>query len=278
MYSEDVTGITSGEIMRLSLNQARTLFLCGCIGVVSGCDDRSPTGPGLGVKYPTTLVQLSPDSLLTAKELFASENPRICSSLNEYGFTVGPLCYEQSLGVGDDPDLALLAQMAKDAVLRNSRFTGVVDSLYFYGAGFFAVGSSIRDVQFRSQKCEGLWVMGTRITARLDTVGVLSIQGNHYRDIYIPRAKLSAREAQQSIIGMPLRYWDEHGKQTRLVDHHDFYEQPSRVVLPVKRELSMELRVAWRIPVSYKSECWFVYIDSVWGDSLDVFGPYGGCP
>ncbi len=264
--------------MRLSLNQARILFLCGCIGVVSGCGDRSPTGPGLGEKYPTTLVQLSPDSLQTAKELFASENPRICSSLNEYGFTAGPLCYEQSLGVGDDPDLKLLAQMAKDAVLRNSRFTGVVDSLYFSGRSFWAVGSPMRDVEFRSQKCEGLWVMGTRITARLDTVGVLSIQGNHYRDIYIPRARLSAREAQQSIIGMPLRYLDEHGEQTRLVDHHDFYEQPSRVVLPVKRELSIELRVAWSIPVCYERTSWYVYVDSVWGDSLEVSGPYDGCP
>jgi hypothetical protein len=229
--------------------------------------------------YPTVLAPLSPDSLISAREEFASANSRICSTLNEYGFTAGDLCSDGSAGV--DPDagyeaLQQLVQMARDTIIRNSKFTGVTDPSVLGVTAIYGGSSNIR-VQFSSQFYEGILVLSGSIRARVDSVGVIAISGNHYRDIYIPHPRLSAREAQQHTIGMQLRYWDEHGEQVHIVGHGDFDEQPSRVVLPTECERGMEFRVAWSIPVSYSRECWFVYIDSVSGDSLDVYGPYGGC-
>lgn len=261
--------------MRFLISRSVRLVLCGCILLLSACDDKSPTGPGLGASYPTRIAPLYPDSLLSAKEAFASANPRICSSLNKYGFTSGDLCSDGSKGVGPDPDYEALTQIARDTILRNRRFTGVSDNCDLPVTAFFGSSSDIR-VQFRPQSYQGLWVRGTTITARVDSIGVIAICGNHYPTIYVPPPVISAQRAKSLIIGMPLRWSDEEGQHLHYVEYDDIFEEPTRVILEVIGDTGIELPVAWRISVErVPRPRWVVYIDSVRGDSLDVFGPIG---
>jgi len=258
--------------MRIPVRPSDQFFLLLALLSVMACESKSPTGPRTDPLYPTVAAPLSPDSLASRKLEFASANPRICSSLNEYGFTGGSglLCTTGSQGIGPDADVDQLIKIAKGTISKNWRFTGVVDSshLELHNA---LLSPGILRVNFSKQMYEGFLVERTWIAALMDSVGVLSLSGNHYQDIYIPAPKISAQSAQTSILGMTLKWYDWHGLQTYVVARDDLCQEPVRVVLPEETDAGIELRVAWKIPVGCDHPRWYVYTDTMRGDSLYVY-------
>jgi hypothetical protein len=261
--------------MRFQMAQSVSLLLLGIVVLLSSCDKRSPTKPDSSTEYPTIVVPLSPDSLDSAREEFALANPKICSSLNEYGFTDGPLCWEGSAGVAphrDDETVNALVEMTRDTVLRNSKFTGVTQRSLLEVSHIFG-GSLAILVQFKPQYCEGLPILGSEIEARVDSVGVISIRGYHYREIHIPSRRLNAEEARRAVVGMRLKWSYKDGGFHR-VEYDDLCRELCEVVFPFESDGKRELRSAWGVPVGCEQLRWTVYIDSVSGDALRVYGPY----
>lgn len=107
---------------------------------------------------------------------------------------------------------------------------------------------------------------------QMDSCGALAIDGNHYRQIYIPDPPLlSASQAQAAVLGLQINWGDSSGNiQTYTVTGDSFQGDPTRVVLPHEVGTSIQLRVAWQVPVGTDILSWFVYVDTMDGQLLKV--------
>lgn len=241
------------------------LTILGFLALVS-CDSDTPTAPPLDSGYPTTFPLLSPDALQALKVDYARKNPHLCSSLDDYGFPSG-LCGGVYQGIPEDPDADYFVKIAKDFIRRNSEFTGVLwnDELAVHYASH---NPSVFRVGFENQTLKGLPVEQTFIALTMDSNGVLAVSGHHYPGAVLPAPAYSATNAQQSIIGLSISYYGDFVHiYTHTVSQEDFIEDPIRVVLPHVTERGIELRVAWRVPVTWG---WWVYVDTMTLEQLEI--------
>jgi len=289
---------------------SRFLLAITAASLVS-CSDRPLTGLGVTGQnhsavqdYPTTIPRLSADSLATLNTLFSQANPRFCSDLNQFGFTSGS-CFTGTSLIGEDASFDSLIEMARNSLAQNSQFTGVIDpqspTLRFaapigiHGGNILALR-----VQLHPQVYKGMLVEFTDIRVMMDTIGVLSIAGNHYPEIFIPHPVVFPHEAQQALLGKVLIWFGFGGDPnefeitqetfcqedlTSLLRHPHAAALPpgpeivalpgqiERVVLPHHTGAGIELRVAWRLRV--RSSCdgssplaWDLFVDTVTGELL----------
>lgn len=259
--------------MRPSAQLATSCLLLLCCHVMTSCQDKSPTAPEIERSYPTIITPLSADSLAALRQELALANIRLCSGLNEYGFTYDRdvMCEaRRSKGLGPDPDHERLAAIAMDTLVRNAKFTGVADSS---GLELRKVRRSsvpeIAKLTFEEQLYQGLLVDRTYITVVMDTVDVFAISGNHYPDIYVPTPAISSEQAQESLIGKVLLFGGFSPPDTLVVAAEHMNLEPERVILPRKTDEGIELRVTWRVPVA-GDYGWHIFVDSMTKECLLV--------
>lgn len=265
--------------LMISCSFAASVFL------LVSCADNSTTGPALNQRYPTTYARLSSDSLETLNELFSQANPRICTALNDFGFTVSwgtvTSCPRMRGRWARDPQIESLIDKAKVTLAQNSRFTGVKDpsSLSFSSARLLL---SLQNdtlafrVDFKPQIYQGLRVNYTDIRIMVDSVGIFSIMGNHYPEIFIPEPVVTPSQAQQSLLGEVIIWYDFGGAPREYVVSEESFSHDTlmadstpgavKMVLPHKTDKGNELRVVWRIDVDGPS--WWMYVDIVTGELL----------
>lgn len=212
--------------------------------------------------YPVRIDPLPGEILEELREEFAAQNPNICSDLNEYGFTSGD-CWPYTKKLPEDADIEALIAAAAVTLIENARFTGVSD-LSELGAAYHSLYAGRLLIRFGRQYFEDWEVIGSSINVHMDSLGVRSIHGNHYPDICVPKQPIvSAIQAQESIIGLEIIWYDFGGNpRVYTVTEEDLQRQPTKVVMPYKCGVSIELRAAWRIPVGLPySISWYVYVD-----------------
>jgi hypothetical protein len=223
----------------------------------------APVGTGCSTPYPTTLDPLSSAELAVLRAEFAAQNPVICSGLNGFGFTADPCRGDRD--IPDDADVDSLVAVAKAALVENAKFTGVVDASALVASWQNFHSGEFR-VYFEEQLHEGLEVYGTRIEVIMDAAGVRSIAGHHFPEICVPKRPFySAIQAQESIIGLRIPWYDFGGNlRIHVVSEFDLQGQPDKVVVPYASYGSIELRVAWRIPIGqHGSTMWYVFVDTM---------------
>lgn len=265
-------------------------FTASAVLLVS-CTDNPVSVPIQDERYPTTFEQLSADSLETLNTLFSQANPRICTGLNEFGFTTsstGWPCTREAVGVGEDPQIESLVERAKVTLTQNAKFTGVSDTSSLLFASKLSIpglGGKILalSLSFKSQIYQGLQVQFANAEIRLilDTVGILAIRGNHYPDIYVPNPVFLPHQAQRMLVGHVLIWYDFGGapREYRLTEESfcedtsiaDSLLEPVKVILPYKTERGIELRIAWRVNVGcdeFSFTAWWMYVDIVTGELL----------
>lgn len=215
--------------------------------------------------YPKVFEALPSETLAELKAEFAALNPNICSGLNQYGFTVG-FCHTFPNPLPDSVDVEPLIEDAKGTLADNFRFTGVADASTLV-AGSHVLYNGQLHIYFGWQKYAGLEVVHSTIRVHVDAVGVRTIHGNHYPEICVPRQPiLPPVPAQESIIGLGIPWYDfGGGLNIHYVTEEDLDEPPTKVILPYESFGSMQLRVAWRIPVGmgYMQRAWYVYVDTM---------------
>lgn len=275
------------------------------------CSDRPLTGPGVtgqnqsaAQDYPTTIPRLSADSLATLNTLFSQANPRFCSDLNQFGFTSGS-CFTGTSLMGEDAPIDSLIEMARNSLAQNAQFTGVIDPqspTLRYAAPIGALGGNILalKVLMHPQVYKDMLVEFTDIRVMMDTIGVLSIAGNHYPEIFIPHPVVFPHEAQEALLGKVLIWFGFGGNPnefeitqetfcqedlTSLLRHPHAAALPpgpeivalpgqtERVVLPHQTGAGIELRVAWRLRIRDRCDgssplAWDMFVDTVTGELL----------
>jgi hypothetical protein len=160
------------------------------------CDD-TPSTPN--PSYPTTYRKLSDSALDSLRAQFANENPGICSTLDEYGFTkYGGSC--RSLQGSTCASIDSLAAVAKSTLIRNGRFTGVTPSDQLR-VRWQSCGLSFT-TNYEFQTYEGMEVFFTAIYVEMDDVGIHSIWGHHYPEIYMGHAGWAAKRTRFKTSGL----------------------------------------------------------------------------
>ena len=275
--------------MKTSGNPIVEFVLAALTVVLFACSDGPMTGPVYDGRYPTTFASFSSDSLATLNKSFSVVNPTICTGLNEYGFTVGDYtAYACTYGRGVREDYQIAAFIAKTKVtlVQNSIFTGVKDTSCLSFTSSFARRDSwgnilTLNVNFKPQVYEGLVIQFMEIRLRMDSTGILSISGNHFPEIHIPNSSIHPDEAQRSLVGEVLTWYDFGGSPNEyVVTNVSFCRElsdeapsiePVKVILPHITERGIELRVAWRVEVgcdAFSHSGWWMYVDTVTGELL----------
>jgi len=225
------------------------------------CDD-TPSTPN--PSYPTTYRKLSDSALDSLRAQFANENPGICSTLDEYGFTkYGGSC--RSLQGSTCASIDSLAAVAKSTLIRNGRFTGATPSDQLRVRWQSCSLSFTTNYEF--QTYEGMEVFFTGIYVEMDDVGIHSIWGHHYPEIYIPEPVVTPREAQESTLGLSITWYDFGGSPHEYVIHEDsFNGEPYRAIYPVFLENEIELHVVWTVPAAG----WHVLVDTMTKERIAI--------
>jgi hypothetical protein len=248
--------------------------------IVAGCDgDHSPVAPASPL-YPTTIAPLPADSLTALTSDFQRRHPRVCSDLDEYGHPVrrsgnSALSCPPSVGIDVGASHDELVEATKAAMADMFDFSGVSDASTLvtrrtsvFGGSPFA--NSFLTVTFENQRYEGREVLSTRITAWVDSLGVLAVRGHHFAEIYMPAIRFPAVAAQARIVGLEIPWRDVLGREHVFVVTRDSFEgDPAQVIRPQKDGDLIELRVAWAFGVEmYDFPSWYVYVDIVTGELL----------
>lgn len=239
--------------------------------------------------YPTVLSPLDSTTLAQQSDEFSQlSNNEVCSVLNKYSF----LEFDRPCVASNPVHLEITASedeivaRAKEALVRLAQFTGVtlVKSLVVTEShgieGCVICDGSDKNaaitrwyVTFGNQTDSGLEVLNTPIELMLDAEKVFGIHGHWFSDIVVPPMNyVSALKATRSVIGTDIVYYAlASNPKTFTVSKASLKDEITKVILPVKVENSIELRVVWQIAIMYLSTdipSWYIYIDTTTGETV----------
>ncbi len=264
-------------------------IILALVGWSLSCDANNPDGGTDGI-YPTMITPLTVEKQAALqKEFDALSNGEVCARLDEYGFLgdveISPCLIEGILRTEFLNDEKAL-QMAKEALIRYSKFSGIKDTTMLEVKRTFDLGGCIRcdgsegDIttigwrfDFDHQIYEGLEVLNTMVFAFVNTEKVYHIGGHWYPETYIPESdQVSQEEAKASLVGFEITYYDWTGEKVLTVTEDIIGSAVEKVVFPLMPPLNnddtFELRVAWRIHVA--EDGWYVYMDTTTGEAIAV--------
>ena len=226
-------------------------------------------------RYPATVTPVSASRLQELQaELDSLKTTHIRADINQYGL----ISSKNSMvgGPSSITDTGLLVSKAREAFVRFSKFTNVTDTSQLTDlevTRFTIPGHETWVVAFYHQYHDGIEVENTECYASIDS-GVCAIAGHHYRDIFIPvRDTISRTRAAQSLTGYTIPYecW---GPDTLIVRSElVLRDEIRRLVLPMEVNGTIELRVAWEIPIAGAPAAgtdWLFYVDILTGEILRI--------
>lgn len=250
--------------------------------------------------YPTVFSSIGLSDLEQMNDEYqADNNGHICSTLNRYGFTgysevlfedgVSP-CLSRDIVRVEMDNTDTLVTAAKESLLKNSSYTGVVDTsqliptelLPLYGCTI-CDGPDVNSVPiewkitFSDQKVDTVQVVGTEIVVFIDALGVNRIWGNWYADFKKPGFVIYGyEEVQQNMVGWQIDMRSYTGEEAiYTVREQDVTNRPKRVYLPYENEDKgqLEIRICWAVPIQYDGDDfdgWMAYVDIQEGFLVDL--------
>jgi len=229
------------------------------------------------IYYPTTVHSVSDEELYQLqKEFDVLNNNRISTRLNKYGLTGGGGYYIQNpkIKIADEN---IVINYAINTLVKNKKFTNVTDSNELVKNDFRISNikneSTYWKILFNPQKYRGYEVFGSRIAVALYGYGVFYIDGFWYKDIYIPPIDIISKEtARKKVIGRKI-IWNEGGGPIEFTVTENLVEvYIEKIIYPLEKEETIELRVAWRIPIIFGTSMigWHIYIDTTTGEEIAI--------
>ncbi|MFP8488849.1 hypothetical protein ACKGJO_07080 [Gracilimonas sp. Q87] len=268
---------------------------------ISACDMLTISDAAL--EYPTVYSKMELGELQALNEDYQElNNGRLCSTLNEYGFTG----YSEILFIdGKNPcarvnrdvvriemtNTDTLLSAAKRVLYRNRQFTGIEDTNRLKLSSMNPQPGCINCGQFDEYSANIEWsltfekqfidsaeVIGTEITVFLDALGVNRIWGNWYADFKTPDyINFGYVDVQQEMVGMEIDLLPYTGVDTTYsLQAEDLQGIPGKIHYPVERNNGeeLEIRTCWAIPVSYGIDDtfpgWVAYVDIEEGIVVDL--------
>ncbi len=250
--------------------------------------------------YPTVFSSIGLSDLEQMNEEYqADNNNHICSTLNRYGFTgyseiffedgVSP-CLSRNIVRIEMNNIDTLVTTAKKSLLKNSSYTGVVDTSQLKASKLLPLyGCTICDgpdvnsvpiewkITFSNQMVDSVEVIGTEIVVFIDALGVNRIWGNWYADFKKPGFVIYGyEEVQKNIVGWQIDMRSYTGEEAiYTVQEQDVISRPKRVYLPYENEDKgqLEIRICWAVPIQYDGDNfdgWMAFVDIQEGFLVDL--------
>lgn len=250
--------------------------------------------------YPTRISPLDITTLQQRNtEYHELNNNRLCSTLNEYGFTgfsrvlfpndENP-CLTREVVRVELVETDTLVSFAKRVLLDNQIYTGVfdttalelVESQALFGCTI-CEGPDINNViiewkvSFAAQRVDSLRLEGTGLTVFIDAEGANRIFGNWYPDFFNPeRPNFDFTEARNSLIGFEVNVTDDDVQLQFNVEDEDLSLLERMALRTMQREGKLEFRRGWLITIDHpqrEGAGWTAFVDVIDGQllSLDAF-------
>ncbi len=244
----------------------------------TSCEKNEITYPSSGNVdrfYPTTLRKLSRAELDSLKVKF---NNKLLGTMYQAKLDSFGLLGHYGLrprGKSNISDTAQAITLAKTALLCLSEFSNIVDTstIYVEETRHFKSGP-ITDWRFyfRNQYYQGLEVWNTHIHA-IVADDFIFLDGHHYRNIFIPKHKIISKErAKMNLVGTEIYFYCWDLDTAIITDSSINIEMIEQCIYPIVKSNSIELHVAWKVPISGYSKFpfWYYFIDVVTGETLGV--------
>jgi hypothetical protein len=238
------------------------------------------------INYPQMINPLSSEELKSLYNEFKTlNNGTICNSLDEYGFVESRVCQGDQIVRKEITNKDAIIEIAKDTLIRNSKFTGVTDKSQLVVdkidelPGCVLCNGSQGDMKpiqlriiFKNQVYNNLEVEDTRITVFGDVEKIYRIDEHWYPTINLPEAVLSEEEAKDKLIGKELTYGDIAGNpDSYIILKEDLNGAAEKIILPRLSQNNIELRLAWKIPIGDNNQVfWYGYVDAINGDEFKI--------
>ncbi|MBA7604682.1 MAG: hypothetical protein GH143_06630 [Calditrichaeota bacterium] len=241
--------------------------------------------------YPSIYCSLPYDKLQEAKAEYQRINEyQVCSPLDQYGWPDGSLtaCLSREIIRQEITDEDRMITMSKELLLKNSKFTGVTDTLDLVLLdsrgliGCVKCDGSEGDIVhigwriiFADQVYQGLEVYNTLFYLWMDTEKVYRISGHWYPEIYIPEIdQISPEKTRECLIGTEIVWLSLTGdRQVYTVTSESFVGDAEKIIVSVRDEDSVELRVTCRFGIEYFLSgfpSWYIYVDTSTGETIQT--------
>jgi len=242
--------------------------------------------PYQDTNYPTTLYPLNGDMLNKyLGEYMALNNNHICTLLNAYGYCEYDLtpCMNRSILRTEIINESEMIRMAKQFIIKNNKYTGVTNINKLQVSNSLGISGCIKcdnsendikninwRLRFSNQLYAGYEVLNTDLFVFLDNNGVFMIGGNWYPKINIPHNdNYDFKKAKESLYGHKISFicWS---KIEITVNQSNIKQEARKVIIPLKMDDRIELRVTWEIYItdSNNNSMWTIYVDSMTGEII----------
>ena len=227
--------------------------------------------------YPFKIQAKTTDEIEALQSEFDVLNENnICTDLDQFGFTddIRP-CHKNNIKK-NITDHSLILTMVKATLIKNSKFTNVLDTMDLKVKRIDQHDTSPIDLQiiFENQAVEGITVEGTRIKVNFHGDYVCNIIGSWYPKVPLPPKEfgLSISEAKDKILGEKFEYSCMTGtKQITITRQSILDDYTDKCLHPIVNEKSIEFRVVYRFSIQEEDNqipFHVVYVDLITGEIL----------
>jgi hypothetical protein len=175
-------------------------------------------------------------------------------------------------------DPAQAVSLAKNALVRLNDFSNISDTSALSVEEVTNYNPSPLDrsdwtVIFNNQSYNGLEVWNTRILTLVADNFIL-LDGHHFKNVFIPQKNIISKEqAKDSIIGKEIIFYGYGPSTFVIADSSIDLDSVKQCIYPFIKTNSIELRVAWKIPITIahsKWPTWYYFSDILSGETLEV--------
>jgi len=221
--------------------------------------------------YPTTINRLSEETLLQMRSHYAQRNPFVQSTIDQFGF-----CATENVEAMDAPSGSLTREEAiaavKNFVARNPDNTGIsnFDDLYFDQIETCTHYNNVYWHFCAKQKnINNIEMYGTGIVFHIINKAVYLCCGNHFPNVYVPKKfNFEIERAKSKLLGKEVIHlgWAGEYSLGKIKTEHLQESVTNLIVIPLKTEEKIELRVAWKIYLA--SLHYIFYVDVMTGEII----------
>ncbi|MFH2032746.1 MAG: hypothetical protein ABIJ40_19295 [Bacteroidota bacterium] len=249
----------------------------------NSCQINEPTNNDGVEGYRTTIYSLSDTELsVEINEYRKLNDSLICTSLNEFGYPeydLAPCSNRPILREELNKDESVLINLAKTAIIKNQKYTGVENSDELSIRRTVDIIGCIKcdgsneelktikwRIDYNNQVSMGYEVFDTEIIVFLDNNGVFMLGGNWYSDIVVPSNNLyTLQQVKETLVGLKrtIYCWTNYEIE---ITSNNLPNEARKVIIPYKNGDKIELRLTWEIIISDYE--YVFYIDVVNGEII----------